>query len=50
MVGMVLTVTVVLRGCAHVLPGLLDPYAIRMQERANEALRRDDFVLFLTLR
>lgn len=46
-VRLVLTVIVVQRRCAHVLPGLLAPYAIRMQERAKEALRRDDFMLFL---
>lgn len=43
----VLTAMVVSAGFANILLGSLAPYAIRMQERANEALRRDNFMLFL---
>jgi len=41
-----LTATVVSAGFANILLGSLAPYAIRMQERANDALRRDHFKLF----
>lgn len=42
----VLTATVVSAGFANILLGSLAPYAIRTQESANDALRRDNFMLF----
>lgn len=42
----VLTAMVVSSGFANILLGSLAPYAIRMQERANDALGRDNFMLF----